>query len=63
MSTKSNKAFTKRVKVRKSGKLEVRTKGQSHFNGHESGKKRRSKRNSQEVTFSTKVMQSNLPHS
>jgi len=47
---KTNKSYTKRIKVTKNGKLLVRKKGQNHFNAKASGdtglKKRRT------VTFS-----------
>ena len=41
---KTYKALTKRVKKTKKGKVITRSKGQDHFNTHESGKKTRNKR-------------------
>lgn len=42
---KTNKAYTKRIKVTRNGKLVARAKGQNHYNAKESGtagiKKRR----------------------
>ena len=32
MSTKTNKSFTKRLKVSKNGKISARKSGQNHFN-------------------------------
>ncbi|KKR31866.1 MAG: hypothetical protein UT65_C0015G0028 [Parcubacteria group bacterium GW2011_GWF2_39_8b] len=36
MSTKTNKSFTKRLKVSKNGKISARKTGQNHFNAKES---------------------------
>ncbi len=36
MSTKTNKSFTKRLKVSKNGKISGRKTGQNHFNAKES---------------------------
>ncbi len=36
MSTKTNKSFTKRLKVSKHGKITSRATGQNHFNAKES---------------------------
>lgn len=38
MSTKTNKSYTKRLKVTRSGKILARTTGQNHFNAKESGR-------------------------
>ncbi len=35
---KTNKSFTKRIKVSKNGKLSVRKAGQNHFNSKEGGR-------------------------
>jgi ribosomal protein L35 len=35
MSTKTNKSFTKRLKVTKNGKILARATGQNHFNAKE----------------------------
>ena len=36
MSTKTNKSFTKRLKVSKNGKIKARAKGRNHFRAKES---------------------------
>jgi len=36
MSTKTNKSYTKRLKVTKNGKILARATGQNHFNAKES---------------------------
>ncbi|HVW82450.1 MAG TPA: 50S ribosomal protein L35 [Candidatus Paceibacterota bacterium] len=41
---KTNKAYKKRIRVTKNGKLIARAKGQNHFNAKASGAKRRGKR-------------------
>lgn len=40
---KTNKSFTKRLKVTKNGKILGRKAGQNHFNAKESGRKQMSK--------------------
>lgn len=48
MAIKTNKAYLKRIKVTKGGKLLTRKSGQSHFNSKEShGTKSAKKRNSE----------------
>jgi len=49
---KTHKATTKRIKIKKGGKLIRRTAGQNHFNAKESGKVRRNKRRNQLVSKS-----------
>jgi len=41
---KTNKSYTKRIKISKNGKLKVRAIGQNHFNAKSSGEKRNAKR-------------------
>ncbi len=36
MTTKTNKSFTKRLKISKNGKISARRTGQNHFNAKES---------------------------
>ncbi len=38
MTTKTNKSFTKRLKVTKNGKIVARKTGQNHFNAKESAR-------------------------
>ncbi len=44
MSTKTNKSFTKRLKVSKNGKISSRKTGQGHFNAKESRRSQLSKK-------------------
>jgi ribosomal protein L35 len=54
MSTKTNKSFTKRMKVTKSGKILVRQTGQNHFNSKESRRSQLSKKQSVAFPISNK---------
>ncbi len=54
---KSNKSFTKRIKITRRGKLIARKPGQNHFNAKESRRKQLSQRRAQTLHFSKKVMQ------
>jgi ribosomal protein L35 len=54
MSTKTNKSFTKRLKVTKNGKILARRTGQNHFNIKESGRKQMSKNRSTDFPISKK---------
>ena len=51
---KTNKAFTKRVKVTKSGKLLARHGGKNHFNAKESRNKQMASNRPMEITMSRK---------
>lgn len=44
MSMKTNKAYTKRLKVTRNGKIIARKPGQNHFNAKESGRFKQTKR-------------------
>lgn len=54
MAMKTNKSYSKRLKVTKTGKVLVRKPGQNHFNAKESGEKRLSKQKKQEFPISNK---------
>jgi ribosomal protein L35 len=58
---KTNKSYTKRIRVTRNGKLMVRAKGQNHFNAKESGGQRRAKRGSVTITLTAKVRRRFLP--
>lgn len=51
---KTNKSFTKRLKVTKNGKILARKKGQNHFNAKESNKTKLGKKRLCVVKMSTK---------
>ena len=52
---KTNKSYTKRVRVTKKGKLVVRKPGQDHFNAKESGSTKGVKRRAQSLTVSKDI--------
>lgn len=62
MSTKTNKSFSKRLKVTRNGKVKARKPGFNHFNAKQSSTERMSGRKEQDVSFSKKVLRANLPH-
>ena len=57
MSTKTNKSFTKRLKVSKNGKIRGRQAGQNHFNAKERSSTQMAGNRSQQMTYPKKVMQ------
>lgn len=54
MSIKTNKSYTKRLKVTKNGKILSRKPGQNHFNAKESGSSTMNKRRMNNVHMSNK---------
>jgi ribosomal protein L35 len=54
---KTNKAFTKRMKITRKGKLVARKPGQNHFNAKESRNTQMSGRRTQNITVTPKVAQ------
>lgn len=58
---KTNKSYSKRIRVTRSGKLMVRATGQNHFNAKESGKQRMQKRRSTSLVLSVRARRRFLP--
>jgi ribosomal protein L35 len=58
---KTNKSYTKRIKVTKNGKLVARKPGQNHFNAKESGRERQSRKRTQILTLSKRITRRFLP--
>ncbi|HEX8993709.1 MAG TPA: hypothetical protein VF803_00465 [Candidatus Paceibacterota bacterium] len=54
---KTNKAFTKRVKITRKGKVVARKAGQNHFNAKADRASQLNKRRSQNLSLSKKVTQ------
>lgn len=52
---KTNKSYTKRIRVTKKGKLVARKPGQDHFNAKASGNERAGKRQPQSIALSKDV--------
>jgi ribosomal protein L35 len=58
---KTNKSFTKRIKVTRTGKTLARKPGQDHFNAKESGTKHGARRRSVPFAFTNKQQRRFLP--
>lgn len=58
---KTNKSYTKRIKVTKNGKLVARKPGQNHFNARESGRDRLARKRPQLLTLPKRVTRRFLP--
>jgi len=54
---KTNKAFSKRLKISRNGKVVARKPGQNHFNAKESRSKQMGGRRTQLITLTKKVQQ------
>ncbi len=54
---KTNKSFTKRLKITRNGKLVARKPGQNHFNAKESRNKQMNNRRTQPFNLSKKMSQ------
>jgi ribosomal protein L35 len=54
MSTKTNKSFTKRLKISKNGKISARKSGQNHFNAKEGRRSQLAKKKGVSFTISNK---------
>ncbi|MEK7501758.1 MAG: 50S ribosomal protein L35 [Patescibacteria group bacterium] len=52
---KTNKSYTKRLKITRTGKILSRKAGQNHFNAKESGSKTMSKHRMQTIHMSNKI--------
>ncbi len=51
---KTNKSYTKRIKVTKNGKLIARKAGQNHFNSRQTGRQRLNRKRTQGITMTNK---------
>lgn len=58
---KTNKSYTKRIKVTKNGKLIVRKAGQNHFNAKQTGNQRLKRKRAQSLTLSKRITRRFLP--
>jgi len=59
---KTNKSFTKRLKMTKKGKIVARRPGLNHFNAKMSRKSELNKKKTQNVSLDSKVIQRFLPN-
>jgi len=60
---KTNKSYTKRIKVTKNGKLIARRPGQNHFNAKQSGTTNQARKRTQRLTLGKRVTRRFLPKS
>lgn len=60
---KTNKSFTKRIKVTKNGKLVARKQGQNHFNARQTGRQRLRRKRTQLLTLGKRITRRFLPAS
>ncbi|MGM0482312.1 MAG: 50S ribosomal protein L35 [Patescibacteria group bacterium] len=58
---KSNKSFSKRIKVTKTGKLLRRPGGQNHFNSKDASEKTMQKRGLKKISFNSRIKRRFLP--
>jgi len=58
---KTNKSYTKRIKVTKNGKLVARRPGQNHFNAKQTGQSRLRRKRTQILTLSKRITRRFLP--
>ena len=63
LSMKTNKSYTKRIKVTKNGKLVARKPGQNHFNAKKSGEHRLNRKRTQNLSLSKRITRRFLPKS
>lgn len=60
---KTNKSYTKRIKVTKNGKLVARKPGQNHFNARQTGVQRLNRKRTQTLSLSKRITRRFLPKS
>ena len=60
---KTNKSYSKRIRVTRTGKLMARKPGQDHFNAKQSGSERSAKRRSVSLSLSARTRRRFLPGS
>ncbi|MBI4086749.1 50S ribosomal protein L35 [Candidatus Kaiserbacteria bacterium] len=59
---KTNKSFTKRLRVTKNGKIVARKPGQNHFNAKQSGQKRLARKRAVSITLGKRITRRFLPN-
>jgi ribosomal protein L35 len=58
---KTNKSYSKRIRVTRNGKLVARRPGQDHYNALESGREKHQKGGMQRLNVTTAIMRRFLP--
>ncbi len=59
---KTNKSYTKRLKVTKNGKIIARKAGQNHFNAKQTGRQHLRRKRTQQLSLTRKTIQRFLPN-
>jgi len=59
---KTNKSFTKRLRVTKNGKIMARKPGQNHFNAKQSGEKRLARKRTVNLILGKRITRRFLPN-
>ena len=62
ITMKTNKSYTKRIKVTKNGKLVARKPGQNHFNARQTGQQRLRRKRTQLLNYSKRITRRFLPN-
>lgn len=62
MPGKTNKSFTKRLKITRRGKILARKAGQDHFNAKSSSRKQKQRKGYAPLTLKAKIINQNLPN-
>jgi len=58
---KTNKSFSKRIKVTKNGKLVTRRPGQNHFNARQTGRQRLARKRPNTISMTERLVRRFLP--
>ncbi len=61
MATKTNKSFSKRIKLTKNGKIKVRKAGFNHFNARQSRSTQLNGKVANDFVMNAKALSRNLP--
>ncbi len=62
ITMKTNKSYTKRLKVTKNGKIIARKQGQNHFNARQTGAQRLRRKRTQVLNLSKRITRRFLPN-
>lgn len=62
MSSKTNKAYSKRIKTTKNGKMQIRKNNQCHYNSRERNPRKQAKKGLMGMSLTAKLKQMMMPH-
>ena len=63
LAKKTNKSFSKRLRVTRRGKILARKAGQNHFNAKASGRSQLAGKRKRNIKLGQKILDLNLPYS